>query len=231
LLDHVLASLGPLGRDNAVTLELAAPEKPIAVTGDRDELVQVFQNLIEQRRRLHDLAHTDELTGCATRRSLLHFLREEMELAQARQEPLSILVMDVDRFKEINDTHGHLAGDVVLRTLGAWLNAEGALRNNDLAGRYGGDEFVVVLPQTPAPGALRFAERARSYFGAVPFSFNGAAVQATLSVGVATWPEVDARGADELISSADAALYMAKQGGRDRVHLALPTPGSQAQAV
>lgn len=193
--------------------------------------VQVFQNLIEQRRRLHDLAHTDELTGCATRRSLLHFLREEMELAQARQEPLSILVMDVDRFKEINDTHGHLAGDVVLRTLGAWLNAEGALRNNDLAGRYGGDEFVVVLPQTPAAGALRFAERARGYFGGVPFAFNGATVQATLSVGVATWPEVDARGADELISFADAALYMAKQGGRDRVHLALPTPRSQAQAV
>jgi two-component system cell cycle response regulator len=193
--------------------------------------VQVFQNLIEQRRRLHDLAHTDELTGCATRRSLMHFLREEMELAQARQEPLSILVMDVDRFKEINDTHGHLAGDVVLRTLGAWLNAEGALRNNDLAGRYGGDEFVVVLPQTPAAGALRFAERARSYFCAVPFSFSGATVQATLSVGVATWPEVDAQGADELISSADAALYMAKQGGRDRVHLALPTPRSQAQAV
>jgi diguanylate cyclase (GGDEF)-like protein len=161
----------------------------------------------------------------------MHFLREEMELAQARQEPLSILVMDVDRFKEINDTHGHLAGDVVLRTLGAWLNAEGALRNNDLAGRYGGDEFVVVLPQTPAAGALRFAERARSYFCAVPFSFGGATVQATLSVGVATWPEVDAQGADELISSADAALYLAKQGGRDRVHLALPTPRSQAQAV
>ncbi|HEX7240883.1 MAG TPA: response regulator, partial [Longimicrobiaceae bacterium] len=80
--------------------------------------VQVFQNLIEQRRRLHDLAHTDELTGCATRRSLLHFLREEMELAQARQEPLSLLVLDVDHFKAINDTFGHLAGDSVLRALG-----------------------------------------------------------------------------------------------------------------
>ncbi len=192
--------------------------------------VQVFQNLIEQRRRLHDLAHTDELTGCATRRSLMHFLREEMELAQTRQEPLSILVLDVDRFKEINDTYGHPSGDAVLRALGSWLNAEGALRSNDLAGRYGGDEFVVVLPQTTAAGALRFAERARSYFCALPFRFDDVPVRATLSVGVATWPEVDAQGADELISAADAALYVAKQGGRDRVHQALPTPRSQARA-
>ncbi|HEV2150435.1 MAG TPA: diguanylate cyclase [Longimicrobiaceae bacterium] len=186
--------------------------------------VQAFQNLIEQRRRLHDLAHTDELTGCATRRSLLTFLREEMELATTRQEPLSILLMDVDRFKEINDTYGHLAGDAVLRALGAWLHAEGALRSHDLAGRYGGDEFVVVLPQTPAAGALRFAERARSHFAAVPFTFDAAPVLVTLSVGVASWPDVDARDAEELLSAADAALYAAKQAGRDQVHLAASAP-------
>ena len=193
--------------------------------------VQIFQNLIDQRRRLHDLAHTDELTGCATRRSLLHFLREEMELAHARQEPLSLLVLDIDRFKEINDTHGHLAGDAVLRTLGAWLNAEGALRSNDLAGRYGGDEFVVVLPQTTSAGAVRFAERARSHFGSVAFSFGDATLLTTLSVGVACWPDVAARSAEDLISAADAALYLAKQDGRDRVRMAAPSPQSQARAV
>ncbi|HEX2093837.1 MAG TPA: GGDEF domain-containing protein, partial [Longimicrobiaceae bacterium] len=193
--------------------------------------VQIFQNLIEQRRRLHDLAHTDELTGCATRRSLLHFLHEEMGLAQARQEPLSLLILDIDRFKEINDTHGHLAGDAVLRALGSWLNAEGALRSHDLAGRYGGDEFVVVLPQTFVSGALRFAERARAHFAALSFVFDGTPVCATLSVGVACWPEVDARSAEELISRADAALYQAKQDGRDCVRVARPTLRSEAYAV
>jgi two-component system cell cycle response regulator len=185
--------------------------------------VQAFQNLIDQRRRLHDLAHTDELTGCATRRSILASLREEMELAVARQEPLSILLLDIDRFKEINDTYGHLAGDEVLRALGAWLHDEGALRSNDLAGRYGGDEFVVVLPQTPAAGAHRFAERARSRFSSLDFAFGAETVSATLSVGVATWPDVEAHGAEELLSAADAALYAAKQAGRDQVQLAAPS--------
>lgn len=186
--------------------------------------VQVFQNLIEQRRRLHDLAHTDELTGCATRRSLLRYLREELELAQARVEPLSLLILDVDRFKEINDTHGHLAGDAVLRTLGTWLNAEGALRSNDLAGRYGGDEFIVVLPQTGSEGALRFAERARAYFASVPFVFDGVQVRVSLSVGAASWPDVDARIAEDLISAADSALYQAKEDGRDCVRVAGAPP-------
>lgn len=190
--------------------------------------VQVFQNLIDQRRRLHDLAHTDELTGCATRRSVLRYLREALELARARREPLSLVILDIDRFKEINDTRGHLAGDAVLRTLGAWLHAEGALRSSDMAGRYGGDEFIVVLPQTGTEGALRFAERARAYFASVPFVFNDAAVRTSLSVGVASWPEVDARIAEDLISCADAALYQAKQDGRDCVRVAQLAPGSPA---
>lgn len=191
--------------------------------------VQVFQNLIEQRRRLHDLAHTDELTGCATRRSLLHYLEEELRLARQRGEPLGLLVLDVDCFKEINDTHGHLAGDEVLRALGSWLYAEGALRSHDLAGRYGGDEFVVVLPQTTSAGALRFAERARAHFSSLRFALGGGTLRVSLSAGVAAWPEVDAASADELISCADTALYQAKQAGRDCVRLA--AAGAQRAVV
>jgi two-component system cell cycle response regulator len=191
--------------------------------------VQVYHTLMEQRRRLHDLAHTDELTGCATRRSILHYLREELELAIRRGEPLGLVIVDLDQLKEINDTYGHLAGDDVLRALGSWLGAEGALRARDQAGRYGGDEFLVVLPQTGAAGAERFAERARAYFAALPFRFGDRVVHATLSAGVATWPEVDARSVEELLSAADAALYVAKNEGRDRVRMVAPVV-SQAVA-
>jgi two-component system, cell cycle response regulator len=177
--------------------------------------VQVFQRLVEQRKTLHDLAHTDELTGCDSRRSIVTFLEREIETARASGEPLSIVLMDLDRFKEINDGCGHLAGDAVLRALGGWLGREG-LRANDRAGRYGGDEFVVVLPGTGSAGAAIFAERARAHLASIPFVFGDTAVRASLSAGVACWPESEASTAEELVSIADTALYQAKQQGRDR---------------
>jgi two-component system cell cycle response regulator len=183
--------------------------------------VQVFQKLVEQRKTLHELAHTDELTGCDTRRSIVAFLERELESARATGEPLAIALMDLDRFKEINDTCGHLAGDAVLRALGSWLGKEG-LRAHDRAGRYGGDEFVVVLPGATAAGAAIFAERARAHLSSVPFDFGGTTVSASLSAGVAAWPESDAATADELISAADTALYQAKQQGRNRTCVTAP---------
>ena len=185
--------------------------------------VQVFERLMEQRRHLQDLANTDELTGCATRRSLFLYLERELQLARERRLPLSIVILDLDRFKEINDTFGHPAGDTVLRSLGRWLRSENALRAQDRAGRYGGDEFVVVLPGTDSAGALSFAERARTQIAAIPFIFGDASVRASLSAGIATWPDADIATAEELIACADAALYQAKQGGRDRVSVAGPT--------
>lgn len=179
------------------------------------ERVQLFEKLVEQRKKLHDLAHTDELTGCDTRRSIIAYLGRELENARTTGQPLSIVILDLDRFKEINDTCGHLAGDAVLRGLGAWLGAEG-LRGSDRAGRYGGDEFVVVLPDTSAESAAAFAERVRAHFADLPFVFGDTRVRASLSAGVASWPEADVATAEELISLADTALYQAKQGGRDR---------------
>ncbi|HEX5725435.1 MAG TPA: diguanylate cyclase [Longimicrobiaceae bacterium] len=181
--------------------------------------VQVFQQLMEQRKRLHDLAHTDELTGCATRRSLSLYLERELELARDRGEALSIVILDLDHFKEINDTCGHIAGDAVLRALGSWLCSD-ELRAHDRAGRYGGDEFVVVLPGTGSAGAFRFADRARGHLASIPFVFGDVAVRASLSAGIAAWPESEVATAEELISCADAALYQAKQAGRDRVAVA-----------
>jgi two-component system cell cycle response regulator len=182
--------------------------------------VQVFQRLVEQRERLHDLANTDELTGCSTRRSLLLYLQAEMHAARERGDHLSVAVLDLDHFKQINDSCGHIAGDAVLRALGAWLTAEGSVRPHDRAGRYGGDEFVVVLPGMDAADARRFAERARTHISSIPFVFGEVAVRATLSAGVASSPDCGALTGDDMIAVADTALYTAKERGRDRVCIA-----------
>jgi len=181
--------------------------------------VQVFERLVQQRQHLHDLANTDQLTGVATRRALEEYLRTELQIARERGEPLSVVLLDLDRFKEINDGFGHPAGDAVLKALGSWLRSESSIRTHDRPGRYGGDEFVVVLPGTGPAGATRFAERARTEFAQIPFTFGGNAVRASLSAGVVSWPETPANTIDDLIAGADAALYQAKQAGRDRVCL------------
>jgi len=185
---------------------------------------QVFETLIEQGRHLHDLAHTDELTGCASRRAVMRYLSEELDLARRRNSPLSIVMLDLDHFKEINDTYGHLAGDAVLRTFGEWLQGEGGHRIKDCIGRIGGDEFFAVLPDTEAEGALRFAERARDYLASVTFVFGDVPTRASLSAGIAAWPDAGTIEVEALIEQADAALYRAKQAGRDAICVAPPAP-------
>jgi two-component system, cell cycle response regulator len=182
--------------------------------------VDAFQKLVDQRKHLHDLAHTDELTGCDTRRSIFHYLSEAFDDARSRGTPLSIAILDLDGFKEVNDTCGHLAGDAVLRMLGSWLTTACGMRAADRSGRYGGDEFVVVFPGTGPDEAAAFAERARKHFEDLPFAFGGTRVQVSLSAGVASWPEAEVTTPEELIYLADAALYKAKQQGRNRTCVA-----------
>lgn len=225
LLERAEEGEPPLGED-AAELAGRVVEAIIQACGR----VQVFQSLIEQRSRLHDLAHTDELTGCASRRAVLQALEEQLALARNRSEPMSLVILDIDQFKEINDGNGHLAGDAVLRALGGWLRAEGALRAPDVAGRYGGDEFLVVLPQTPSSGALRFADRARRHLADNPVIVDGRPLAVTLSAGVAASADGEAVSGEALIARADAALYRAKQAGRNRVHLSEPI-GNRSSVV
>jgi diguanylate cyclase (GGDEF)-like protein len=156
----------------------------------------------------------------------------EISRALRTRTPLSVALLDIDHFKAVNDTYGHLAGDVVLRALGAALGEQ--VRDYDVAGRFGGEEFVVLLPQADQSAALRIAERLRTHIGAmsVPIggdSGSGTCVRLTVSVGVATLPATGGE-LTELLAAADSALYVAKQTGRNKTHVA-GTVLSLAQVV
>jgi diguanylate cyclase (GGDEF)-like protein len=174
----------------------------------------VRTRLYEQMERL---ATTDGLTGLLNRRTFNAQLTARLREAQRYRRPLSLLLLDVDHFKKVNDTYGHPAGDAVLR--GVAQLAQQQARETDLVARYGGEEMALVLPETDARGALVIAERIRATVAAAQHPTEQGALKVTLSVGVATWPGAgeDAAG---LIESADRALYRAKQGGRNRVEAA-----------
>jgi diguanylate cyclase (GGDEF)-like protein len=160
-------------------------------------------------RRLDNMAHLDGLTGIANRRRLDDFLPAAWENSLQRQRPLSLLIVDVDHFKEYNDSNGHLAGDALLAELGQVLQS-GLRRSEDLLARYGGDEFFVVLPGADSAQAMDVASHMRELLAS-------SGLDATVSIGTATLtPGADTRVTD-LIDRADAALYAAKNGGRDRI--------------
>ncbi|HEX5755687.1 MAG TPA: diguanylate cyclase, partial [Arenimonas sp.] len=158
--------------------------------------------------RLDSMAHRDGLTEIANRRRLDRFLAEAWQQCRARKRPISLLLIDVDHFKDFNDQHGHLAGDELLKRLAHAL-ADCLRRGEDLVARYGGEEFMVVLPGADAGIAASLAESMRA-------AVEAAALGSTISVGHATAiPDGDA--VEYLIERADHALYAAKQGGRNRV--------------
>lgn len=168
---------------------------------------------------LLDQSTKDPLTGLANRAATLAELAARFDLSRRHGRPLCVVMVDMDRFKSINDTHGHGAGDVVLQAFGERMLA--SLRASDHAGRIGGEEFVAILSETDLEGAQRFAERLRESVAGTPVAVpSGPTLAVTCSLGVA---ERAASDPDHgvLLARADAALYRAKQGGRDRVELGL----------
>ena len=168
--------------------------------------------LLEANRRLAEQALTDELTGLANRRHGAHELVRAVALATRHDHLLALARVDVDHFKAINDTHGHEAGDKVLAEVAQRL--AGAVRGGDELARWGGDEFVAILPDTDRDGAVRAAERMRCAVAASPIPIGDAEVAVTISVGWAPW---SGDTADDLLVRADRALYKAKDAGRDAV--------------
>jgi diguanylate cyclase (GGDEF)-like protein len=180
--------------------------------------VEFAQAELEQSNsRLAEIALLDGLTGISNRRRFDQFLSTEWDRARRSHQPLSLLLIDVDHFKRINDAYGHLAGDECLCEIAHLLSAT-LIRPADLIARYGGDEFAVLLPETGSEGASTVAERIRSAM-AKDAAKAGTSYATTLSIGVATWNAEEDSNPDELIDAADRALYAAKHNGRDRVEL------------
>jgi diguanylate cyclase (GGDEF)-like protein len=165
--------------------------------------------------RHHEMATIDSLTRLFLRDYFFRRLEEEYERARRYRGSFALLMMDLDTFKEINDDHGHLAGDRYLRALGAVVRDR--LRAADLACRYGGDEFCLLLPETDAAGALAFGERVRAAVSDLVVEGEGFRLRTTISVGVAFFPEHDTGDLRDLLLRADQALYQAKRAGRNRV--------------
>ena len=183
--------------------------------------VAVAVNHARLYEKQQQLALTDSLTGCVNRRSFEMQLERDLRLATRMRQPVSLIMLDIDHFKRVNDTHGHDAGDAALRFLADVLRDE--LRGVDTAARYGGEEFAVILPQANLDGALIVAERLRARLENTDIPGIGCI---TASFGIATFP-LHANSRSQLVSAADHALYEAKREGRNRVR----TPDTEPREV
>jgi diguanylate cyclase (GGDEF)-like protein len=170
--------------------------------------------------RTERLAMTDALTGVYNRRRVADMLKREWATARRYKHPLSMLLIDVDRFKAVNDTDGHGAGDETLKNVAGLLAV--SIREVDVCARYGGDEFALLLPHTPADKAVVVAERARAKVERTRASWPGEAARVSLSIGVSSSEDESLKSADELVEAADRALYEAKRAGRNQVVVARP---------
>jgi diguanylate cyclase (GGDEF)-like protein len=210
--------------ENGATLLLYPPRQ-----GFRKETRKLAEWLASQagialeNARLHERvqrqATTDELTNLVNRRRFLEALQAELERAQLFETPLSLVLADLDDFKRVNDEFGHLAGDHALKTFGGLL--QGHLRKVDVAGRLGGEEFAVLLPETSLESAISVAGRMRNALNETPLTLpGGVELSLTASFGIA---EIEpGQSAEQLLSRADAALYDAKAAGKNRVSAAGP---------
>ncbi|NOY58973.1 MAG: PleD family two-component system response regulator [Calditrichaeota bacterium] len=210
------------GADDFITkpfnkLELLARTKSLLrIKRLHDQLQEKVFQLEQAKERLRELAVKDGLTGLYNHRYFKRFLTQEIKRARRHKSQVSLIMMDIDHFKNYNDTYGHLAGDEVLRNVAKLMT--GNIRGIDVAARYGGEEFVIVLPQTNKNAAKIVAEKLRILVGDQKFQNedtqpNG---KITISIGVATFPE-NATNLEELIHQADQRLYHAKSLGRNCV--------------
>lgn len=194
------------------------PEELVARVKVHLKIKNLQDDLKRTNELLLELSNTDHLTGLFNRRYLMEVLDKEIQRSSRKGGQLSILILDIDHFKNVNDTYGHLQGDAVLQKVALQLQKE--LRNYDIAARYGGEEFIAVLPDATLSEAAFVAERIRASIQSS--KFNGALSQLslTVSLGVALYTLEDGITIDGFIKRADDALYRAKANGRNRVECA-----------
>ena len=191
-------------------------------------LFGAFKDLSERKRaeQAEEMASRDSLTGLYNHRAFYALLKDEIARSLRFSRPLSLLMLDIDHFKLVNDTHGHQAGDTILKGLSELLFKRA--RAVDRVCRYGGEEFILILPETDATQTLRIAERLRSAVQSHSFPVgDGNALGITVSIGVATYPMQEIPPKD-FVKAADIALYRAKQAGRNRVCSHEPAPKNKS---
>jgi diguanylate cyclase (GGDEF)-like protein len=177
--------------------------------------VAVMVRVRTAEERIRHLSQTDELTGMYNRRFLQPRLDEEFARATRYGKTLACLLLDIDHFKKINDSYGHQAGDEVLRQVAEVIRSH--VRKSDLAVRYGGEEFLIILFENDRAGALRVAERIRSDVESRQFTWRSGSLRVTISSGLAVFPDAAIQSSNDFVKCADAALYEAKASGRNMV--------------
>ncbi len=185
------------------------------ITLQQRQLEKVNAELSQKQRDLERLTRQDGLTGLFNRNTFVELSRSELKRAQRQGSATTILLLDLDHFKRINDTWGHPAGDAVLRHVATL--ASGTVRSTDLVGRLGGEEFIVLLPNTSAEAGRRLAEKLRARLETSVVQWEGTRIPVTASFGLASTTPAEKRDFDHLYTEADKALYLAKQRGRNRV--------------
>ncbi|MGA2435016.1 MAG: diguanylate cyclase [Bryobacteraceae bacterium] len=212
------------GADDYITKPFDAQELKVRLRAGR-RILDLQSELVSAREALREQATRDPLTCLWNRYSILDTLEKEVNRAGREGSTVAVVMADLDHFKEVNDTYGHLAGDAVLREAGRRMGS--SVRSYDAVGRYGGEEFLIVLPEATTQSALHLAERLRAIVAAEPMNIAEGAVRASVSLGVtATQPGIHAA-PETLIRLADEALYRAKALGRNRVEWKeLPRPAT-----
>jgi diguanylate cyclase (GGDEF)-like protein len=194
-----------------------------------EKIKQLNVDLEQANGRLEQLATTDSLTGLWNRRTFFERLEQEISRVGRSDEPLSLILIDLDHFKNVNDTLGHQAGDEVLRRVGGLLQV--LIRKSDMAARYGGEEMALILPGADKKSALEIAEHIRHLISAERIAVGDAPLNVTASMGVATIGDLREPSAASMVEIADLALYRAKHAGRNRVEAATPTAGALVAMV
>ncbi|HPO16363.1 MAG TPA: diguanylate cyclase [Candidatus Hydrogenedentes bacterium] len=213
--DDIVMALAK-GGDDYITKPWT-PGELRARLGVGQRMVQLHEQLEEHARQLALAAQTDYLTQIWNRSSVLKRLEEELARARRENIPLTVLMLDVDHFKRVNDTHGHSAGDDVLKEVSNRLRH--GCRPYDVVGRYGGEEFLAVVPEAPYETAESLAQRFREQVAATPMIADGASISVTVSIGGAWLAAGGQTDAEILVKTADTMLYRAKESGRNRVEM------------
>jgi two-component system, cell cycle response regulator len=206
--DYITKPINFAELEARVKAQLRIKQLQTDLTASKEELSQL-------NNKLREISLTDGLTGVENRRSLEERLKEQWSHSVRLHEPMAVVMCDIDKFKAVNDQYGHQAGDAVLKSIAQILKGEA--REIDRVGRYGGEEFLLILPGTVLDAAVTFAERLREKVENHTFEYEGGTLRRTMSCGVAAAPHPRVKDQEGLVRAADDALYVAKETGRNRV--------------